>query len=261
MSVKHALLALLSAGDAGTYQLRKDFESSTGSTWPLNIGQVSTTLGRLERDGLVVRHDAAPTQAALVRTGPARPDSTPGATEIAAWSLTEAGRAELDRWWATPVLRRHPERDELIIKLALATTVPGVDVAALVQRQRQASQAALHEITRARRAADEDLASSLILDHHVYALEAELRWLDDVEGRLARARRHTSGASHSAPAADRPAAKGHVPARVEVLAGLRGQADSHAESLAHAPADQPGPSRPATTGRPATSQPAAGSPA
>lgn len=203
MSVKHALLALLSAGDAGTYQLRKDFESSTGSTWPLNIGQVSTTLGRLERDGLVVRHAAALAQTALVqaalaqtapsRTGSTRSGSASGSSEVAAWSLTEAGRAELDRWWNAPVLRRHPERDELIIKLALATTAPGVDVAALVQRQRQASQAALHEITRARRAADEDLAASLVLDHHVYALEAELRWLDDVEGRLAQARRLSPG--------------------------------------------------------------------
>ncbi len=214
MSVKHALLALLSAGDASTYQLRKDFESSTGSTWPLNIGQVSTTLGRLERDGLVVRHEAALAQTALAETAPSRTGSTRsgsalGSSEVAAWSLTEAGRAELVRWWNAPVLRRHPERDELIIKLALATTAPGVDVAALVQRQRQASQAALHEITRARRAADEDLAASLVLDHHVYALEAELRWLDDVEGRLAQARRLSPGTSGSAATdrttADRPA--------------------------------------------------------
>lgn len=228
MSVKHALLALLSAGDAGTYQLRKDFESSTGSTWPLNIGQVSTTLGRLERDGLVVRHEAALAQAAPSRTGSTRSGSASGSSEVAAWSLTEAGRAELDRWWNAPVLRRHPERDELIIKLALATTAPGVDVAALVQRQRQASQAALHEITRARRAADEDLAASLVLDHHVYALEAELRWLDDVEGRLAQARRLSPGTSGSA-ATDRTTA------------------------------DRPSPNA-LTAGRPVTSRPAVGGP-
>ena len=35
------------------YQLRAAFEESTGGTWPLNIGQVYTTLSRLERDGLV----------------------------------------------------------------------------------------------------------------------------------------------------------------------------------------------------------------
>ncbi|WP_084647081.1 PadR family transcriptional regulator [Parafrankia discariae] len=35
------------------YQLRAEFGSRTGSTWPLNIGQVYTTLRRLARAGLV----------------------------------------------------------------------------------------------------------------------------------------------------------------------------------------------------------------
>ncbi|GHH70587.1 hypothetical protein GCM10017673_22700 [Streptosporangium violaceochromogenes] len=35
------------------YRLRVGFETSTGATWPLNIGQVHTALSRLERDGLV----------------------------------------------------------------------------------------------------------------------------------------------------------------------------------------------------------------
>ncbi|MDO4243602.1 MAG: helix-turn-helix transcriptional regulator [Actinomyces sp.] len=200
MSIKHALLALLSAGDAGTYQLRKDFEASTGSTWPLNIGQVSTTLGRLERDGLVTRQDIAP-----AGSTPARAGSTSGGSEVVAWSLTEAGRDSLARWWSTPVVRRHPGRDELIIKLALAATAPGVKVCDLIQCQRQAGQAALHEITLARRAATEDLVSCLILDHHVYTLEAELPWLDDVEGRLTRARHRAVGADGSAPAVGRVA--------------------------------------------------------
>src|SRR6266511_1516280 len=53
MSVKHGLLALLERGPMCGYQLRVAFEESTGGTWPLNIGQVYTTLSRLERDGLV----------------------------------------------------------------------------------------------------------------------------------------------------------------------------------------------------------------
>lgn len=219
MSVKHALLALLSAGQASTYQLRKDFEASTGSTWPLNIGQVATTLARLERDGLVVRHDATPAGPAdgaatgsEGRTTGARREGA--GSDVAAWALTEAGRAELDRWWSAPVPRQHPGRDELMIKLALATTAPGVDIANLIQRQRQAGQAALHEITRARRAAAEDLAATLVLDHHVYALEAELRWLDDIEGRLARAR-HQAATSRGAGAdtlTARPAPSARPPA-------------------------------------------------
>ena len=54
MSIRHALLALLSEGPKYGLQLRDDFEARTGEVWPLNIGQVYQTLGRLERDGLVV---------------------------------------------------------------------------------------------------------------------------------------------------------------------------------------------------------------
>ena len=53
MSVRHALLALLSEGPKYGLQLREEFEANTGQVWPLNVGQVYTTLQRLERDGLV----------------------------------------------------------------------------------------------------------------------------------------------------------------------------------------------------------------
>ena len=53
MSVPHALLALLSEGPKYGLRLQNEFESRTGEVWPLNVGQVYTTLQRLERDGLV----------------------------------------------------------------------------------------------------------------------------------------------------------------------------------------------------------------
>ena len=49
MSVRHALLALLSEGPKYGLQLRQQFEADTGEVWPLNVGQVYTTLQRLER--------------------------------------------------------------------------------------------------------------------------------------------------------------------------------------------------------------------
>ncbi len=57
MSVRHALLALLSEGPKYGLQLREEFEMRTGEVWPLNVGQVYTTLQRLERDGLVESDD------------------------------------------------------------------------------------------------------------------------------------------------------------------------------------------------------------
>ena len=53
MSIRHALLALLSEGPKYGLQLRQEFETRTGEVWPLNVGQVYTTLQRLERDGIL----------------------------------------------------------------------------------------------------------------------------------------------------------------------------------------------------------------
>ncbi|MBV1848593.1 PadR family transcriptional regulator [Catellatospora tritici] len=168
MSIRHGLLALLERGPRYGYQLRAEFEDSTGSTWPLNIGQVYTTLNRLERDGLVhplPEHD-----------GGQRP-----------YEITGAGRAELALWFATPIARTDRPRDELAIKLALALTTPGVNVAAVVQTQRTATMRALQEYTRLKRG-DAELPWRLVLDAMIFQSEAELRWLDHCETALVRFR-------------------------------------------------------------------------
>jgi DNA-binding PadR family transcriptional regulator len=190
MSVRQALLALLEQGPMYGYQLRAEFEQRTGSTWPLNIGQVYTTLTRLERDGLVEG------------TGADDEDSSHGAI----YRVTPAGRDEVSAWFTTPVARTQPPRDELAIKLAIAVTVPGVDVGAVIQQQRSATMAALQDYTRLKRgdraAAPEDradMAWSLVLDSLVFAAEAEIRWLDHCEARLRRAAAQRSAAAEQAP--------------------------------------------------------------
>jgi DNA-binding PadR family transcriptional regulator len=189
MSVKQALLALLEQGPMYGYQLRSEFEQRTGATWPLNVGQVYTTLARLERDGLVEQ----------VADGDAGEDGH------VTYRITDPGRAEVSAWFTTPVPRTQPPRDELAIKLALAVTVPGVDVGAVIQQQRSATMGALQDYTRLKRtgrAADpagpEDLAWGLVLDSLVFATEAEIRWLDHCEARLRRAA--AAGTARPAPA-------------------------------------------------------------
>lgn len=185
MSVKHALLSLLEQEPMYGYQLRQEFETRTGGTWPLNVGQVYTTLTRLERDGLVepAGHDGAAGQDGDTQTQ----------TQVR-YRLTDAGHDEVATWFTTPVTRTQPARDELAIKLALAVTVPGVDVGTLIQRQRSASMQALQDYTRLKRRASgeqerADLAWGLVLDSLVFAAEAEIRWLDHCEARLRRAAR------------------------------------------------------------------------
>ena len=171
MSIRHGLLALLHGGPMYGYQLRAAFEESTGGTWPLNIGQVYTTLARLERDELV---RALPEEDRKQHP----------------YELPDAGRDEVGRWFATPVDRADRPRDELAIKLALAITTPGVDVAAIVQAQRTATMRALQEYTRLKRHAgqDSDLPWRLVLDSMLFQAEAEVRWLDHCEASLVRHR-------------------------------------------------------------------------
>lgn len=171
MSIKHSLLALLATGPRHGYQLRAEFEQRTGGTWPLNVGQVYSTLQRLQRDGMV------------------EPAGEPEDDGRIAYRLTTQGRAEVDDWFRTPVDTTTDPRDELAIKLALGIGLDDVDLAGLVQLQRAAGLRRLQELTRLKREADEsDLAWELVLDRLVFTVEAQVRWLDHVEGRLGRAR-------------------------------------------------------------------------
>ncbi|MGO2933600.1 PadR family transcriptional regulator [Microbacterium sp.] len=171
MSVRQSLLAILDQGPCYGYQLRAEFDRRTGSTWSLNVGQIYNTLERLERDGLVGRGDADEHGHVY-------------------WQITDAGSAEVARWLSSPVVRTQATRDELAIKLAVAATLPGVDVTAVIRAQRSASLAHLESVRRAEYAGGDgedaaELAWSLVVDSMIFAAEAELRWLDHTEQRLA----------------------------------------------------------------------------
>ena len=178
MSVRFGLLTLLEQRPMHGYQLRQEFEASTGATWPLNVGQVYTTLARLERDGLI---EAA--------------ESGAEDENQRSWAITAAGRAEVRSWFRTPVRHSSPPRDELAIKLAMAVRTPGVEVRDVIQAQRTATMRTLQDYTRAREAAADDLSWLLVVDSLIFAAEAEVRWLDHCESTLARAaaRRAASG--------------------------------------------------------------------
>lgn len=197
MSVRQSLLAILDQGPCYGYQLRAEFDRRTGSTWPLNVGQIYNTLDRLERDGLVEKGDVDEQGHVY-------------------WQITDAGSSEVQQWWAAPVERSGGTRDELAIKLAVAATLPGVDVAAVIQTQRAASLRQLQELTRAKYAGSdpdgpEELAWSLVVDSMIFAAEAEARWLDHTEQRLALHPRHAMALELST---EKP--KRGRPARAEV---------------------------------------------
>lgn len=166
MSVRHGLLALLAEEPCYGAQLRAEFERRTGGTWPLNIGQIYSTLSRLQRDGLIEQ------------VGDAEDDYRKQ------YGIASAGRDELIAWWANGDLANPDPRDELTIKLALAVDADGVEVREVVQRHRVAGLGRLRALTDSKRAGLPDLAAELVLERRIFDTEALLRWLDHVERRL-----------------------------------------------------------------------------
>ena len=124
MTIRHSLLAIIAQAPCYGHQVRAEFERRTGGSWPLNVGQVYQTLERLVRDKLVAQHDAEGGRVT--------------------YAITDAGRAEVAAWLVAPVER--DGRDELATKLALALTLPGADVAALITAQRTVTRAALDRL-------------------------------------------------------------------------------------------------------------------
>jgi DNA-binding PadR family transcriptional regulator len=170
VSVQHALLALLAAGPKYGLQLRQEFEEGTGEIWPLNVGQVYTTLQRLERDGFVESDD----------------NEEPGPRK--GFQLTESGERELSHWLTTPPDMTSPPRDELVIKVLSALKVPGVSVHDVIQVDRRYVVELMQQWTRLKEdEADFDLSFALVVDAELFRLDSVIRWLDTADGRLKRA--------------------------------------------------------------------------
>jgi DNA-binding PadR family transcriptional regulator len=176
------LLALLSEGPKYGLQLREEFEARTGEVWPLNVGQVYTTLQRLERDGLVESDDAD-------SEGPQK-----------AFRITATGRQELAGWLRTPSDMSSPPRDELVMKILVALRVPGTDVTEVIQVHRRYVVELMQQWTRIKETeAEFDLSLALVVDAELFRLDSVIRWLDSADARIKRA------------AADPPSPTSHQP--------------------------------------------------
>jgi DNA-binding PadR family transcriptional regulator len=169
MSVRHALLGLLSEGPKYGHQLRQEFEARTGDVWPLNVGQVYTTLQRLERDGLVESDGSG--------EGPQK-----------RFRITPDGTREFESWLRTPPDLTSPPRDELVIKVLVAAALPDVDVNEVLQVHRRYLVELMQQWTRLKEdEGDFDLSLALVVDAELFRLDSVVRWLDAAAGRLKRA--------------------------------------------------------------------------
>jgi DNA-binding PadR family transcriptional regulator len=185
VSVRHALLALLSEGPKYGLQLRQEFEARTGEVWPLNVGQVYTTLQRLERDGFVEAEGA------------------PGDGPQKSYRITSEGGHDLTEWLRTPPETMPPPRDELVIKILVSLAVPDMDVHELLQVHRRHLVEMMQRYTRLKEQASEnDVGLALVVDAELFRLEGIARWLDAADTRLARAT--TNGPSTRISSVEKP---------------------------------------------------------
>ncbi len=166
MSVAMSLLAILEEAPTYGLRLKNEFEARTGTMWPLNVGQVYSTLARLERDG-------------LVRVLEERADGQK------LYELTDAGLGRLRSWFDTPTQMLPPARDELVLKLVMAVGHVGVNLQDVIQAERRGAVELLQELTLLKRkgSPQKDLGWAFVLDSLIFQTEARVRWLDDSEAR------------------------------------------------------------------------------
>lgn len=169
MSVRNAMLALLSEGPKYGFQLRQEFEARTGEVWPLNVGQVYLTLQRLEREGLVAAENSA-------ETGPQK-----------GFRITAAGSTELEAWLLTPPDLSTPPRDELVIKVLLSRQLPGVDPKRVIQAHRSYVVKLMQRWTKLKDEDDLDISFVVAVDAELFRLDSIVRWLDSTDGKFRRA--------------------------------------------------------------------------
>jgi DNA-binding PadR family transcriptional regulator len=166
--LKHMLLGLLKQEPRHGYDLKSAFETLLGGTWPLNIGQIYTTLARLERDELVesetVPQDLLP--------------------DRKVYTITHAGQEELDRWLTEPASESIRLKNEFFIKLLVHRLVGSDDFNTLIWKQRQVNMQTLAELTSLRSDTSLDPVTNLLIEGAILQVEADLNWLDLCEQRL-----------------------------------------------------------------------------
>lgn len=164
MGVREGMLALLLTGPTHGYRLKSRFDEATGGSWPLNVGQVYTTLDRLERDGLVA-----------VTSGPDR----------TVYDLTSDGRAAIGQWWQASGSTDTSPRDELIVKVLLAVSLDSRQALDVITTQRDHLLDLLREYRqRELTVTGKKLMARLAADAVMVRAESDLRWLDLCEERL-----------------------------------------------------------------------------
>jgi DNA-binding PadR family transcriptional regulator len=166
--MKELFLALLSGDRSHGYELKQSFEQEFGDLLPaVNTGQIYVTLGRLERDGLVV--------------GRAVPGDGRGKR---VYELTDLGRKALADWIAAPVSGRRL-KDEFFMKFVVLASTRLAEPKQLLEEQRREYLQSLRDLNAVLQANGKAPAAELLVEGAILHLKADLEWLELIERRLA----------------------------------------------------------------------------
>src|SRR5437588_5443982 len=164
LSLKYGLMGLLAEEPLHGYEVKNRFEAMLGGTWEVNIGQIYTTLQRLERDGLV------------------RPVGPRGDRGKLLYDRSPDGHKALDQWLAEPDSGPQQLHEDIYVKLLLATRIANGDLEQLLARQKRAYLQRLRDLNRleerARRDGRIDLAR--LVRGALLHTEADLNWMDEL---------------------------------------------------------------------------------
>src|SRR5713226_5054516 len=164
MSVKYALLAILSEQERHGYDLKATFEDRVGDFWSLNYGQIYSTLDRLDREGLVEWREEAQER---------RPDRK-------IYRITPKGKTELERWLTEPISRPRALRDELFIKLLFMDRSDPEPILNLIEEQKRVYMRHMQRLTKRkyelskRPDRKEALVTELLIDAALFHAEADI---------------------------------------------------------------------------------------
>ncbi|WP_096186418.1 PadR family transcriptional regulator [Evansella halocellulosilytica] len=163
MSVKHSLLALLYEKPRHGYELKTGFEELVQGMWPLNAGQVYTTLDRLERDKLV---------------------ESPGhdQKDRKLYTITQSGKEELWNWLEKPV-GRSLLKDEFYFKYLCASHVDYEEKQNMIRQQKQTMMKDILHLTQLKKQMNQsgNHTMKMLAEGALLHLEADIKWLEMIE--------------------------------------------------------------------------------
>lgn len=167
MSIGHVLLGVLAEGPAHGYDLKREYDARFPSAKPLAYGQVYSSLSRLERDGLV---EVAET-------------TRDGGPERTTYALTSGGRESLRAWLEQTEPAGPYAADDLVRKTVTALRL-GADAAGFLREQRAVHLARMRDLVAQQRDAG-DTNARIAIDHTIFHLDADLKWLETAADRVA----------------------------------------------------------------------------